>query len=205
MFDRIIESYGRTLRWVLERQKATMVVFVGTLVLTVFLFMIVPKGFFPVEDTGVIQGITEASQSVSFPSMARASAGAPSAVILRDPAVESLSSFIGIDGTNTTLNSGRILINLKPLAKEGKRSDVISRLQPEVAKVGGVTLFMQPVQDLTVDARVSRTQFQYTMEDPDADELYTWAPKLVNALKLQPELRDVSSDQQDQGLRLNVP
>jgi len=204
ILDQIIESYGKTLRWVLERQKATMVVFLGTLAVTAFLALLVPKGFFPVEDTGVIQGITEASQSVSFASMARHQQNL-SAVILRDPAVESLSSFIGIDGTNSTLNSGRILINLKPLStRKETASDVIARLQPEVAKVEGITLFLQPVQDLTVDARVSRTQFQYTMEDPDANELNSWAPKLVDALKERPELRDVSSDQQDKGLHLNV-
>ena len=148
-----------------------MMVFLGTLAVTAFLALLVPKGFFPVEDTGVVQGITEASQSVSFASMARHQQNL-SAVILRDPAVESLSSFIGIDGTNSTLNSGRILINLKPLSiRKETASDVIARLQPEVAKVEGITLFLQPVQDLTVDARVSRTQFQYTMEDPDANEL----------------------------------
>jgi multidrug efflux pump len=204
ILDQIIELYGKTLRWVLERQKATMMVFLGTLAVTAFLALLVPKGFFPVEDTGVIQGITEASQSVSFASMARHQQNL-SAVILRDPAVESLSSFIGIDGTNSTLNSGRILINLKPLSiRKETASDVIARLQPEVAKVEGITLFLQPVQDLTVDARVSRTQFQYTMEDPDANELNSWAPKLVDALKERPELRDVSSDQQDKGLHLNV-
>ncbi|MGA2109043.1 MAG: multidrug efflux RND transporter permease subunit [Syntrophorhabdales bacterium] len=203
-FDRIIEFYGRTLRWVLERQKATMLVAAGTLVLTVFLYMVVPKGFFPVEDTGVIQGITEASQSVSFGSMVRHQQDL-AAAILKDPAVESLSSFIGIDGTNSTLNSGRILINLKPLSeRKMSATDVITRLQPRAAGVQGIALFMQPIQDLTVDARVSRTQFQYTMEDPDANELYVWAPKLVDALKSRPEFKDVSSDQQDKGLRLNV-
>jgi multidrug efflux pump len=204
MFDRTIAFYGRTLRWVLGRQRATLVVAAGTLVLTILLYMIVPKGFFPVEDTGVIQAISEAAQSVSFPAMVSRQQQL-SAVILRDPAVESLSSFIGIDGTNTTLNSGRILINLKPL-KERKISatEVIRRLQPELAKIEGAVLYMQPVQDLTVDARVTRTQFQYTIEDPDAQELYTWAPKLVEALRKRPELRDVSSDQQDKGLRLAV-
>jgi len=204
VFDRVIELYGKTLSWVLKRQKSTILVAAATLALTILLAMIVPKGFFPVEDTGVIQGITEASQSVSFESMVRHQQELAS-VILEDPAVESLSSFIGIDGTNSTLNSGRILINLKPLS--GRRmsaSDVVDRLQPRVAKVQGIALFMQPVQDLTVDARVSRTQFQYTMEDPDANELYAWAPKLVEALKEQPGFRDVSSDQQDQGLRLSV-
>jgi multidrug efflux pump len=204
MFDRTIALYGRTLRWVLERRKTTTMVAVGTLILTVLLYVIVPKGFFPVQDTGVIQGISEAAQSVSFSAMAKHQQDLAS-VILHDPAVESLSSFIGIDGNNTTLNSGRILINLKPLGeRKVSASEVIARLQPEVAKVTGINFFMQPVQDLMVDARVSRTQFQYTIEDPDANELYSWAPRLVEALRKRPELRDVSSDQQDQGLRLNV-
>jgi multidrug efflux pump len=204
MFDRTIAFYGRTLRWVLGRRKATLLVAAGTLVLTILLYMIVPKGFFPVEDTGVIMGISEASQSVSFSAMTRYQE-ALSAVILKDPAVESLSSFIGIDGTNVTLNGGRILINLKPLEKRKVSvSEVIRRLQPELAKVEGITLYLQPVQDLSVDTRVSRTQFQYTIEDPDATELYTIAPKFVEALRRRPELRDVSSDQQDQGLQLAV-
>jgi multidrug efflux pump len=204
MFDRTIALYGRTLRWVLERRKTTTIVAVGTLILTVFLYVIVPKGFFPVQDTGAIQGISEAAQSVSFSAMAKHQQEL-ALVILHDPAVESLSSFIGIDGNNATLNSGRILINLKPLdVRKVSASEVIARLQPEIARVTGITLFMQPVQDLVIDARVSRTQFQYTMEDPDANELYTWAPRLVDALRKRPELRDVSSDQQDQGLRLNL-
>jgi multidrug efflux pump len=204
VFEHTIALYGRTLRWVLERRKATTIVAVGTLILTVFLYVIVPKGFFPVQDTGAIQGISEAAQSVSFSAMAKHQQDLAS-VILRDPAVESLSSFIGIDGNNATLNSGRILINLKPLdVRKVSASEVIARLQPEIAKVAGITLFMQPVQDLVIDARVSRTQFQYTMEDPEANELYRWAPRLVDALRKRPELRDVSSDQQDQGFRLNV-
>ncbi len=187
MFDRTIAFYGRTLRWVLGRRRATLVVAALTLVLTIFLYVIVPKGFFPVEDTGVIQGISEAAQSVSFPAMVGRQQQL-SAAILRDPAVESLSSFIGVDGTNTTLNSGRILINLKPLKERRiNATEVIRRLQPELAKIEGIVLYMQPVQDLTVDARVSRTQFQYTIEDPDAKELYTWAPKLVDALRKRPE------------------
>lgn len=202
--DRVIAFYARTLTWVLERQKATLWVALGTLVFTLLLFYFVPKGFFPVQDTGVIQGISEAPQSISFAAMAerqRALAG----VILKDPAVESLSSFIGVDGTNVTLNSGRILINLKPLAKrKGSAGDVIRRLQPELEKVDGITLFMQPVQDLTVDARVTRTQYQYTLEDPDLDELNTLTPKLVESLRTHPDLRDVSSDQQDKGLQLFV-
>ena len=203
-FDRIIAAYGRTLQWVLVRRKATLFVAIATLALTIVLFMIVPKGFFPLQDTGAIVGISEASQTVSFTAMARQQQ-ALSKVILQDPAVESLSSFIGIDGTNTTINSGRILINLKPLSqRKVSASEVIRRLQPELAKIEGVTLFMQPVQDLTVDARVSRTQYQYTLEDPDINELNTWAPKLVEALRARTELRDVSSDQQDKGLRLSV-
>ncbi len=154
---------------------------VGTLVLTVVLYVVVPKGFFPVQDTGVLLGISEAPQSVSFAAMATQQQALAS-VILRDPAVESLSSFIGVDGTNTTLNSGRILINLKPLAeRKVSASDVIRRLQPTLAKVEGITLYLQPVQDLTVEDRVSRTQYQYTLEDPDAEELNRWAPELVDA------------------------
>jgi multidrug efflux pump len=201
LFNRTIEGYGKTLRWVLDRQRATLVVAVGTLVLTVLLYIIVPKGFFPVQDTGVILGISEAPQSVSFVAMA-ARQQALAKVILNDPAVESLSSFIGVDGTNTTLNSGRILINLKPLSQRKVSADqVIRRLQSAVMDVEGATLFLQPVQDLTVEDRVSRTQYQYSLEDADAKELYAWAPKMVDALRSLPELRDVSSDQQDQGLQ----
>jgi multidrug efflux pump len=204
VFDRIIAGYGRTLKWVLGHQTATLLVAAGTLVLTVFLFIIVPKGFFPVQDTGVVLGISEAPQSVSFAAMTWRQQTLAE-VILKDPAVTSLSSFIGIDGTNATLNSGRILINLKPLEERKiSAAAVITRLNRELEKVEGIRLYLQPVQDLTVDARVSRTQFQYTMEDPDASELFTWAPKLVEALRQRPELREVSSDQQDQGLRLDV-
>jgi len=199
-FDRIIATYGRTLRWVLNRQSATLVVAVGTLLFTILLYIVVPKGFFPVQDTGVILGISEAAQSISFAAMVerqQALAGA----ILTDPAVASLSSFIGVDGTNTTLNSGRIQINLKPLAERRiSAQDVIHRLQAQVAGVDGITLFLQPMQDLTVEDRVSRTQYQYTLEDADPEELSRWAPTLVEALQALPELRDVSSDQQDKGL-----
>ncbi|MEA5114487.1 MAG: efflux RND transporter permease subunit [Geobacteraceae bacterium] len=202
--ERLIAAYGRTLQWVLRHQTATLVVAVGTLVLTVLLYIVVPKGFFPVQDTGAIQGISEAPQSISFPVMAERQQ-ALAAVILKDPAVASLSTYIGVDGTNTTLNSGRILINLKPLGeRDANASEIIRRLQPELAKVAGISLFMQPVQDLTVDARVSRTQFQYTLEDPDFNELNNWSPKLVNLLRTRPELSDVSSDQQDQGLRVTL-
>jgi multidrug efflux pump len=201
-FDRIIERYGRSLKFVMQHQGATLLVALATLVLTVVLYIVIPKGFFPVQDTGAIQGISEAPQSISFPAMAQRQQ-ALARVILADPAVASLSSFIGVDGTNTTLNSGRILINLKPLEdRDLSASEVIRRLQPELAKVAGIQLFMQPVQDLTVDARVSRTQFQYTLEDPNTEELKAWAPKVVRALAARPELRDVSSDQQDLGLMM---
>jgi multidrug efflux pump len=201
-FDRLIASYGRSLQWVLKHQTATLGVAAGTLVLTVVLYLLIPKGFFPVQDTGAIQGTSEASQSISFTAMSERQQ-ALSQVILQDPAVESLSSFIGVDGTNTTINSGRILINLKPLNKrDASATEVIRRLQPKLAEVSGIMLFMQPVQDLSVDARVSRTQYQYTLEDPDTAELALWSPKVVEQLKKLPELRDVSSDQQDQGLRL---
>ena len=200
MYGRIIEGYGTTLTWVLGHQPATLLVAAATLVLTVVLYIVVPKGFFPLQDTGVIQAISEAPQPISFPAMA-ARQRALAAVILKDQAVESLSSFIGVDGTNVTLNSGRILINLKPLAaRKLSAADVIRRLGPELAKVDGITLFMQPVQDLTVEDRVSRTQYQLSLEDSDGAELNAWAPRLVDALRALPELADVSSDQQDQGL-----
>jgi multidrug efflux pump len=204
VFAEIIERYGTSLRWVLRHQPVTLAVAAATLVLTIVLYVVAPKGFFPIQDTGVIQGISEAPQSISFPAMAERQQ-ALAGVILRDPAVASLSSFIGIDGTNVTLNSGRLLINLKPLAERGlSASDVIRRLQPALASVDGITLFMQPVQDLTVEDRVSRTQYQYSLEDADGRELAEWAPRLVDALRQEPALRDVSSDQQDQGLGTHV-
>jgi multidrug efflux pump len=203
-FDSIIEHYGKSLKIVLRHQPVTLVVAVGTLVLTVVLYIYVPKGFFPVQDTGVITGISEAPQSISFPAMALRQQ-ALAQVILQDPAVESLSSFIGIDGTNTTLNSGRFQINLKPLRERSlSAAEVIRRLQPAVDQVGGIALFMQPVQDLTVDARVSRTQYKYTLEDPDLERLNQTAPKLVQALSQRPEFSGVSSDQQDRGLRVQL-
>jgi len=200
-FDRIIAAYGTSLRWVLGHQPATLAVAVVTLGLTLVLYVVVPKGFFPVQDTGVIQGISEASQTISFPAMAERQQ-ALAAVILQDKAVESLSSFIGVDGTNVSVNSGRILINLKPLARRGgvSATDVIHRLKPALAQVDGIQLFMQPVQDLTVEDRVSRTQYQYSLEDPDGRELNLWAPRLVEVLRARRELADVSTDQQDQGL-----
>ena len=203
-FQRVIDFYGRTLQWVLQRQTATLLVALGTLILTIILYILIPKGFFPVQDTGIIQGISEAPQSISFESMSQRQQEL-ARVILKDPAVESLSSFIGVDGTNTTLNSGRIQINLKPLEERRiNASDVIRRLQPELDKVDGITLYMQPVQDLTVEDRVSRTQFQYTLEDPDANELNRWTQRFVERLKQLPELRDVATDQQTSGLAASL-
>jgi multidrug efflux pump len=203
-WNAVLGLYDKTLQWVLRHQTTTLLVAVGTLASTILLFMVVPKGFFPIQDTGVIQGVSEAAQTVSFQEMAKRQQELAK-VILKDPAVESLSSFIGIDGTNTTLNSGRILINLKPLEeRKTGASDVIRRLQPELAHVPGITLFMQPVQDITVEDRVSRTQFQYTLEDPSADELNAFVPRMIEKLKLLPELRDVASDQQVDGLRAKV-
>src|SRR6202522_4057060 len=203
-FQSVIDFYGRTLKWVLKHQVATLIVAVATLVLTIVLYIYVPKGFFPVQDTGIIQGISEATESISFPLMAQRQQQL-SAIILKDPAVDSLSSFIGIDGTNTTLNSGRILINLKPLEDRGiNASEVIRRLQPELEKVDGITLYMQPVQDLTVEDRVSRTQYQYTLEDPDLNELNLWTAKLMAKLKQIPELEDLATDQQTQGLAASL-
>ena len=204
LFDRTIQAYGKSLQRVLRHQTATLGVVFGTIVLTVLLYMVVPKGFFPVQDTGAILGISEAPQSISFPAMVKEQQ-ALARIILQDPAVESLSSFIGIDGVNTTLNSGRMLINLKPLNERPvSASDVIRRLQQRLATVDGIKLYMQPMQDLTVDPRVTRTQYQYTLEGPDSKELNLFAPKLVDHLRQQPILEDVGSDQQDKGLRLMV-
>ncbi|HWA97661.1 MAG TPA: efflux RND transporter permease subunit, partial [Pirellulales bacterium] len=203
-FEAVIAVYGKTLGWVLRWQGLTLVVAIATLVATVYLYIIVPKGFFPVQDTGVILGISEAPQSVSFAAMAERQR-ALGRVILEDPAVESLSSFIGVDGTNTTANSGRIQINLKSIEdRQATASDIIRRLQPKLAEIEGITLFMQPVQDLTVETRVSRTQFQYSLEDPDTDELAEWAPRLVAKLQALPQLRDVASDQQNDGLQARI-
>jgi multidrug efflux pump len=203
-FNSIIAFYGKTLRFVLRFQTITLLVAVATLAVTIILFWRIPKGFFPIQDTGVIQGVSEAAQTVSFPEMS-SEQQALAKIIMKDPAVDSLSSFIGIDGTNTTLNSGRIQINLKALAeRKVDATAVILRLQPQLASVAGITLFMQPVQDLSVDDRVSRTQFQYTLEDASADELNEFAPRMLEKLKELPELRDVASDQQVGGLRAKV-
>jgi multidrug efflux pump len=203
-YQGVINWYGRMLKVVLRYQTTTLLVTAGTLVLTLFLYVVVPKGFFPVQDTGVILGISEAPENISFPALAQRQQ-ALSAVILKDADVASLSSFIGVDGTNVTPNSGRIQINLKSRdQRSDTASDVIRRLQPELAQIEGITLYMQPVQDLTVEDRVSRTQFQYTMEDTDAKELAALSGKLVDKLKTLPQLRDVASDQQNNGLQANL-
>ena len=203
-FEAIISVYGKTLTWVLRHQTLTLFVAVATLAFTVILFIKVPKGFFPIQDTGVIQGVSEAEQTIAFEAM-RDRQEALARIILQDPAVDSLSSFIGIDGTNTTLNTGRIQINLKDLeVRKISASDVIRRLQPKLAEVQGITLYMQPVQDLTVEDRVSRTQFQFTMEDPNGAELNSFVPQMVEKLQQLPNLRDVATDQQTGGLRARL-
>ena len=182
----------------------TLLVTIGTLVLTLVLYVIVPKGFFPIEDTGIILGISEAPQTVSFESMAQRQQKLAD-VILQDPDVQSLSSFIGIDGTNTTINSGRIQINLKPLAQRSDRvPEIIQRLQSKLKSVEGITLYMQPLQDLTVADAVSRTQYQYSLESADANELTTWTNKLVDELRKHPQLTDVASDMQNKGLETDL-
>lgn len=204
VFESIIAFYGWTLKHVLRHQTATMVVSAVTLIATIYLYLLVPKGFFPVQDTGVILGISEAPQSISFDAMAKRQLEL-NRTILEDPAVESLSSFIGIDGTNTTVNSGRILINLKPLEERHENAgEIIRRLQTRLDEIPEIRLYMQPVQDLTVETRISRTQYQYSLECPNAAELDEWAPKFVAKLRELPELRDVTSDQLNGGLQMKV-
>ena len=203
-YNRVIEKYGETLTWVLKHQPATLAITVGTLVLTLALYVFVPKGFFPVQDTGVILGISDAPQTISFAAMGE-SQQQLAHVILQDPDVVSLSSFIGIDGTNTTQNSGRIQINLKPRdQRQDTASEIIRRLQPKLESVHGITLYMQPVQDLTVESKLSRTQYQYALEDADINELALWAPRFLDKLKQQPELRDIATDQLNGGLNADL-
>ena len=200
MFELFIAQYGRTLRWVLRHQVSTIFAAAATLGLVIVLYIVIPKGLFPTQDVGIVQGISEAPQSISFQAMAVRQQELAK-VILKDPAVASLSSFIGIDGTNATLNTGRIQINLKPFSeRKVDATTVIDRLNSSLAKVEGIHLYMQPVQDLTVDDRVSRDQYQYTLEDSDQDELNVWTERMVRELRKQPELRDVVTDDQPHGL-----
>ena len=200
VFNSIIASYGRGLKKVLEHRFITLLVTISTFVATVLLFIVIPKGFFPVQDTGVILGISEAPQTVSFANMAQRQQRLVD-IVLQDPAVDNVSSFIGIDNVNPTLNSGRIQITLKPLDQRNiSASEVIHRLQPKVADVDGIQLFLQPLQDLSVEDRVSRTQFQYSLEDPNSAELATYTRKMVQELSKEPAVTDVASDLQDQGL-----
>jgi multidrug efflux pump len=204
VYARVIAYYGRTLKWVLNHQTATLIVTASTLVITLFLYVVVPKGFFPVQDTGVILGISDAPQDISFQAMSQRQQQLAQ-VILKDPDVSSLSSFIGVDGTNTTLNNGRIQINLKPRnQRSATASEIIRRLQGPLSEVEGITLYMQPVQDLTVEDRVSRTQFQYSMESTDAQELAAWSERVLDELRKSPELRDVASDQQNGALQVDL-
>ncbi|MGH9432695.1 MAG: multidrug efflux RND transporter permease subunit [Terriglobia bacterium] len=204
MFEYSIEKYGASLRWVMGHQPTVLLITLATLVLTVYLYIIVPKGFFPVQDTGIIQGTSEASETISFPAMSEKQQQLVD-VILKDPAVANVSSFIGVDGTNMTLNSGRIQITLKPVDdRKATASEIIRRLQTKLAAVHGIALFMQPVQDITIDDRLSRTEFQYSLADADAEELDTWATTLAAKLQALPQLRDVATDQQNHGLETDL-
>jgi multidrug efflux pump len=204
IFESIISFYGATLKVVLRVQPLVLLIAVGTLALTIYLYMIIPKGLFPIQDTGVIQGVSEADQDISFPAMSNLQQQMVN-IILQDPSVSSLSSFIGVDGTNVTLNSGRIQINLKPVdQRDASATEIIQRLGPKLNAVSGIMLYMQPVQDLTVDDRVSRTQYQFTLEDASSDELATWTPQMLKKLQSLPQLADVATDQQNSGLRASL-
>jgi multidrug efflux pump len=202
-FDALTRRYGRMLKWVLARRKATLMVAIGTLLLSVVLYIVIPKGFFPVQDTAAIQGISQAPESISFSAMAERQQEL-GRTILRDPAVESLSSFIGVDSSNPTLNSGRFLINLKPLSQRDRVTEVIQRLQIATDQVQGIKLFMQPIQDLTIEHEISRTQYQISLEDADAERLREWVPRLIKRLREDPALADVTSNQQDDGLQAYI-
>jgi multidrug efflux pump len=203
-FKRIIAAYGRSLRWVLQYETPTLLVAAALLCLTLYQYIEIPKGFFPTQDTGTLQGVTQAPESISFAAMSHKQQQL-SEEILKDPAVQSLSSFIGADGTNTTLNSGRIQINLKPVDQRHlTATEVIARLQKRVDQVPGIHLYLQPIQDLTVDDRVSRTQYQYTLEDPDVAELNQWTAKMVSELRKLPQMVDVTTDQQNNGVSVNL-
>jgi multidrug efflux pump len=202
-FDQLKNAYDRSLTWVLNHERTTLLVFAGSIVTTALLFLVVPKGFFPVQDTGVIVGVTEAPQTISFQGLAERQQALVKAVV-GDPAVQSLSSFIGVDGTNVTPNSGRLQITLKPIGQRDDVSTVIRRLQARANGVPGITLYMQAVQDLEVEDRVSRTQYQYSLEHPDQSQLQLWSGRLLQALRREPPLQDVATDQQTRGARADV-
>ena len=203
-FANVVEWYGHRLNWVLDHQRLTLIVATATVAVTVLLYIVIPKGFFPDQDTGLIQGVSDATESISYGAMAKRQQLLAEA-ILQDPDVASLSSFIGVDGNNVTLNSGRFLINLKPESeRKGNATDIIRRLRDETNGVPGITLYMQPVQDLTLDNTISRTQYQFNLESADSSALSTWTPKLIAALRAQPELQDVVSNQEDNGLAASV-
>jgi len=200
MFDCVIAGYGRWLTRVLLHPWITLSVALGTLMLTVLLWIAIPKGFFPQQDNGIIQGTLQAPQSVSYISMAQRTRDVAS-IIMKDPAVQSLTSFVGVDGTSAALNSARLQINLKPLSERDDRIPAVQkRLQQEIDKVPGVSLWLQPVQDLTIETQASRTPYQFTLQSGSLESLSTWVPKLLEQLNGLPQLRDVSSDWQDQGL-----
>jgi len=203
-FGRLIAFYDRCLIVVFRHQPLTLLIAIGTVVLTVVLYVVIPKGFFPVQDTGLIQAVTEAPQSISFEAMVKRQ-NALAAAILKDPDVESLSSFIGVDGTNATLNSGRMLINLKPRSERSQTArQIIRRIQRDTASVQGISLYMQPAQDLTIDSTVSRTQYQFVLQSPKLEDFDTWVPRLMDRLQLLPELVDVATDMQAKGLSLFI-
>ena len=197
-FDRIIEEYAKGLRWVLDHQKLTLAVALGTIVLTGLLYIVIPKGFFPVQDTGVIQGVSEASQSISFSAMGRQQEKLIDK-ILEDPAVVSLSSFIGVDGTNAAPNNSKMLINLKPKGERDDIHTVMNRLSEAASEIAGMTLYLQPVQDISIDSRSSRTQYQFTLQATTQDDLSRWVPRLIDRLRELPELTDVATDFQENG------
>ena len=204
LFDRLVAFYDRTLRWVLSHQPLTLAVTIGTLALTIVLAFLVPKGFFPQQDTGLIVAVTEAAPDVSFKRMMGLQQ-AIAAAVHEDPDVATVASFIGPDGTNPTVNSGRLSIALKPRSqRKATAAEIIVRLQGRLAQVEGIRAFLQPVQDLQIETRVSRTQYQYTLEDADPDELALWAPRVLEKLRALPELRDVASDQQSGGLQVRL-
>ncbi len=204
LFDRLIKQYGRGLTWVLAHSRLTLTVAVLTLILTILMYVFIPKGFFPVQDNGVIQGITQAAQSTSYAAMVSHQQQLAD-LILKDKDVASLSSYIGIDGTNETLNVGRLLINLKPRdQRSGSATEIIRRLQQEVKGVSGITLYMQPEQSLTLNTSVSPTQYQFTLEDPNQEDFTEYVPRLTAKLKALPQLADVASELQDKGLSVYI-